>query len=209
MSNAGALAKDHVEWLDGFSGNLDETDCLFIQELLVRTPAVNVSYLSEGFVERYSVFSLDGAVALRELLTDGVDICNNVSSAESLKGVLTTNDLLLNEFWNRGEFIVMTINTPEKVEEKLTESIRKSKAGLADRRISSIKKEFRWLDSLFRHLRNSMAHGQFRRVEANFGAAYIFQDANADKNISARIVLSEKRLRQWVTELRRLEKVGV
>ena len=69
------------------------------------------------------------------------------------------------------------------------------------------KADFYRIDSLFRHLRNALAHGQCRRVVKNQGTYYwAIQDNNAKGSITARMLLSEETLDKWLDLLCKRDK---
>lgn len=53
------------------------------------------------------------------------------------------------------------------------------------------------LNSLFYHIRNSIAHGRFDIIKKETGNIFIMEDVNKE-NISARMVLKESTLLNWI-----------
>ena len=105
------------------------------------------------------------------------------------------------------EFVAMTTNSASVVSSSLIRSVVASNTGLAKYWTRLIRAPVEWIDALFRHLRNAIAHGQC----AQFGECDMsaFQDSNKDENISFRFELSKTRLQRWITRLNRLEITGV
>lgn len=209
MANPGAVSKDHLEWLDFEKSDFSDFELRLIAELLLRSPAIDVTRFSTGFVERFGVATTDAAEALLEDLTQDLVLYPDQESAEDLRSVLIKQDLLNGEFWRHGEFILMTINVPNYVAIDLTAPILGSNGALSEQRAACAKRRYRRLDALFRHIRNALAHGQFQRKDNLGDTCYIFQDANIDGNISARMVLSEERLQNWITRIYYLDTIGV
>jgi hypothetical protein len=63
------------------------------------------------------------------------------------------------------------------------------------------KRKIAYTNQIFRHLRNSLAHGQVAVLTCEKGKFYIFQDENGKHNISARIIIQRSTLEKWITIL--------
>lgn len=61
------------------------------------------------------------------------------------------------------------------------------------------KSEFHRLDAVFRHLRNAFAHGRFCRLEnASGDAVWALQDSNSRGKVTARLLIKESTLDEWL-----------
>ena len=79
-----------------------------------------------------------------------------------------------------------------------------------DKKKTLIKDKYLQVDALFRHLRNAIAHGAFQIKEVDSGKRIcVFQDASNSGDLSARLVIKEKTLREWIAAFRRYEQQGV
>lgn len=62
-----------------------------------------------------------------------------------------------------------------------------------------------YVNKIFYHLRNSLAHGCFGSLELEKTKFYIFQDENRNHDISARMILRQSTLENWITILQKRE----
>ena len=206
----GEPAKAHIEWVDEVRfRNLNSFDAELIAEFLIGTPALGVSAQSQGFADRYGIKTSDDAEALFNELMKGVE--NKVAGdAAELAKMLTSSNRLSGEFWTLGEFAFFSIGNPSTVAaNNFADAVVNSNSAIADQKKQLVKNKISKLDALFRHLRNSLAHGSFNSFAANGSRIYVFQDANTKGDISARICISESNLRRAITTLRRCEAIGV
>ena len=101
---------------------------------------------------------------------------------------------------------IQSSNTYEELEAKLQESDLKN--GFPEDSISEkiyIRVDDNELMSIFRHLRNSFAHGRFNVIDSNGEQYFLFEDRSTrnDKKkntypISARMILRESTLLKWI-----------
>lgn len=54
------------------------------------------------------------------------------------------------------------------------------------------------LNSIFYHIRNSLAHGRFNIIEQNNDWIFIMEDINLHKKVSARMILRKSTLLDWI-----------
>ena len=59
---------------------------------------------------------------------------------------------------------------------------------------------------LFRHIRNAVAHGRVRIINAGKNTAFVFEDVNPKNKISARIILRKSTLLKWIDMIEAGEK---
>ena len=214
----GASYYDHLEWIENGIGSLNNTPRYVIDELLICTPALDVSARSAGLIDRFRIKDSDDAEVLFGELTEGVNIFTSskllfASSSDEVERILIENELLNGEFWRNGEFVVYTIPSETKRQVKtLVEELSQSNVGLKEQKQKLIQNKFQRVDALFRHIRNSLAHGAFQVVEVEGVDMMILQDGNSSqaiRQISSRMVISMDRLANWRTLFRRLEVEGV
>lgn len=214
----GASYYEHIEWIDKDLDSLQKIPRYIIDELLFRSPALEVTVQSDGFIDRFRMSDSDDAETLFQALTEGVMVLTGsnrryATSFDEVESLLSEHDLLSGEFWTKGEFVVYTIPNDTKRQVKtLVDNLSKNNVGLKEQKQKLIQDKFKCLDALFRHIRNSFAHGAFQMFDVR-GVGYLaLQDGSLSSNpmqISSRMVISESRLSRWRTLFRRLEANGI
>lgn len=207
---------DHVEWLDDIETLETDLGKLMVREFLLCSPALEVSVRSSGWISRFGVNDSDDAEILftemmrdiRLLKSDGNRYATSVKEVEAL---LEANELLDGNFWECGSFAVYTVPNDVKtqVNKAIDAAVAKNSA-LKDKKRKLVKDKYLQMDSLFRHLRNAIAHGAFQIKEMNNGKRVcVFQDSSTSGDLSARAVIGEEKLRGWIALLRKYEQQGV
>lgn len=206
----GTPSRDHISWVNTKRFRKPEDfDQQLLAEFLLGTPAVDVSAQSAGFIQRFKCNSSDDAEALFIAMTEGVDVMK-VDTANELALELRATDRLEGGFWETGEFAVfVTGNTSAKVADEFAKTTIDPSSAIFDTKSRLIKRKIAQLDAFFRHIRNALAHGSFNSFATESGQVYAFQDANPAGYISARICLSEKRLKSIITTIHRCEIEGI
>lgn len=194
---------DSAGWI---KPSMSAVESPLLSRLMVRfvylSEAHGVSKSREGFIkdlrvdrsERarslYNKFELDGTVCLRAF-----------SSPDDLGQALKNEGLSDNDFVHYdNEFAFFIFSGYSAVSSRvgeLSEFKKGAKRKSGQKRQN--KSDFYRLDSLFRHLRNSLAHGQCMRIEsAKGGAVWALQDSNARGVVTSRMLLRETTLFEWV-----------
>lgn len=214
----GASYYGNLGWLNSDPSSLRDVPRYVIDELLIGSPALEVSVRSEGFINRFNLKDSDDAETLFEELTEGLRVLTSsnrryATNADEVESLLNSNGLMNGKFWTRGEFVVYTIPNDTKQQVKtLVSKLSENNVGLKNQKQKLIQDKFQCLDALFRHIRNSLAHGSFQMMEVQGAKVMIFQDGNQSssfRQISSRMVISEDRLSKWRTLFRRLEIEGI
>ena len=211
-----AKSKDYLDWISP----LEESDPSFLyflmKEFLIKSPALDVSVRSNGWITRFGVNDSDDAEVLFDTLTEGINCFTSkksryANSASEVERLLRENRCLTGPFWIEKQFAVYTI--PNDVKSQVGSAIdtaSKSNAALKGAKRKLIKDKYLQMDALFRHIRNSLAHGSFQpRLIDERHKVCIFQDSSVSGDLSARIVLKEETLRKWTNCFQKFEKEGV
>mgnify|MGYP004646247385 FL=1 len=207
---------NHIEWLD----NVDTLDTdlgkTVFREFLLCSPALEVSARSKGWISRFGINDSDDAEILFDELTRDVRVIKSdgsryATSASEVERLLCTEGLIAGEFWNAASFIVYTVPNEAKTQvNKAVEAATDGNTLFKDKKKTLIKDNYLQVDALFRHLRNAIAHGAFQIKEVDSGKRIcVFQDASNSGDLSARLVIKEKTLREWIAAFRRYEQQGV
>lgn len=200
---------EHIGWLP-MDVKEDKTLQLLIQEFLIKTPALETSFRSKGFVERFHLHGVADALTLYEYLTKDLEFVWERDSAGTLAEKIKEKGWDADDFWDKGELMAVLIPSATKKDVGMIVDGLPKATALVEERREVTKKYFNIDDAIFKHIRNSLAHGLFGVFDDSQGMRiYAFQDSNSNNDVSARIVLSEKRLRDWVTSFRRFEMKGV
>lgn len=135
--------------------------------------------------------------------------CTDLSCrGKSLKSYRWDDKKVLKDFLIKQKSIeIQSGNTYEELEAKLQESDLKN--GFPEDTISEkiyIRVDDNELMSIFRHLRNSFAHGRFNVIDSNGEQYFLFEDRSTriDKKkntypVSARMILRKSTLLKWIT----------
>lgn len=205
----GAKASDHIGWVNAQFRSLTEFAGAPYQGIPHRHTSNRLSKQSSGFISRFSVNETADAEVLLDEICQGLDVYWH-ESAERLKESLINSDRLGDIFWKHGEFASMvTSSTVTRAIKPMLEAIEKNKTARTEQKTRLVRSKYEKVDTFFRHIRNAIAHGSFRRIGNDSSALYAFQDENRDGFISARMVISEKHLRDIITSMREFEKNGI
>ncbi len=216
MGNENLNGHENIEWLDSAETCDTEFGHFLIRSFLLLSPAIGTSVRSRGWVERFRIQDgTDADLLFNAILMPGVAHCETrrygyADNAVELKRYLEKNNYLHGKFWERGEFAAFLnhATSNERVSALIGAQLehnnkyRSSKGKYLHGCYSQV-------DSLFRHMRNALAHGCYQIKNLSNGKrACIFQDTHNGK-MTARIVLTEERLRRWQAEIKRLDEQGI
>lgn len=210
-----AIHKDNLQWLEQADRPFESIPIQVIEELLIKSPALDVSARSQGFINRFHIKNSLDAEALFEHLTEGVDVLKPegsrcASSADEVETLLRSSNLFNGPFWNNGEFLLFTVSSETKTQVKrFVDEIDSSNSRLGKQKAELVKIKFQMVDSLFRHIRNSFAHGSFQTKIVQGTPHLVLQDGNTKGKMSARMVLKTERLEAWITDFYQFQKIGI
>ena len=187
----------------------DEAKKLF-EWFVLGTPAIGVSQRSSGFIEYAHVNTTLTAEALfAALQKNGPAICVYDSSAE-LRTEISKIQKLNTTFWFTGEcaHMVKGDNDGAKNEiKKLSDFILASNSALKKEQTSIVHRRFLNIDTLFRHIRNALAHGCYFQFCLDSQPYFFLFDLNQYGELSAVFSLSYSRLLDWHKQIERLAHV--
>ena len=207
---------DYIEWIDDIDTIDTDLGHLLLREFLLRTPTLEASVRSDGWINRFRIHDSDDAETLFEELTTNVRLLRNTnpryaSSAKEVEDLLRVVNLLEGRYWESSSFAVYTVpNDAKKQVESAIDSAVSQNSLLQDKKRQLVKAKYLQVDALFRHIRNAIAHGAFqiKKVDDRHKVC-VFQDSSVSGDLSARIVLGEEILREWVASFSRYEQSGV
>lgn len=207
---------DYIEWIDDIDTLDTDLGHLVLREFLLRTPALEASARSDGWINRFQIHDSDDAEALFESMTEKIKVISSdryryASSVDEVARLLQREGLLDGSFWEKGSFAVYAIPNEAKTQvKKAVDSAVATNNMLKSKKSKLIKVKYLQVDALFRHIRNAIAHGAFqiKKVDDRHKVC-VFQDSSVSGDLSARIVLGEEILREWVASFSRYEQNGV
>ena len=207
---------DYLEWIDDVKSLDTDFGRFLLREFLLRTPTLEASARSDGWINRFRIHDSDDAETLFEELTTNVRLLRKAnpryaSSAKEVEELLRDGGLLEGRFWENAPFAVYTVpNDAKKQVESAIDSAVSQNSLLKDKKKQLVKTKYLQVDALFRHIRNAIAHGAFQiKMVDDRHKVCVFQDSSVSGDLSARIVLGEEILREWVTSFSRYEQNGV
>lgn len=207
---------DYLEWIDDVKSLDTDFRRLLLREFLLRTPTLEASARSDGWINRFRIHDSDDAETLFEELTTNVRLLRKANrryafSAKEVEELLREENLLEGCFWENSSFAVYTVpNDAKKQVESAIDSAVSQNSLLQDKKRQLVKAKYLQVDALFRHIRNAIAHGAFqiKKVDDRHKVC-VFQGSSVSGDLSARIVLGEEILREWVASFSRYEQNGV
>lgn len=192
-------------WISKTSFDEEEKKKLktYLLRFVSESEAIEASRLTGGFITDLTINTTVNAtsfLAQMRLKDSDISFRSFESPNELARGL--RDDLIANDDFlvYEGEFVYIcnsTLVSVAKEINKLKEFAPNQKKKEGKKRQN--KSEFRRLDAIFRHLRNSFAHGQFTRFKKDDGSYYwALQDANSKGRVTARCLLKESTLDSWV-----------
>lgn len=211
MKNNGLKADGYSKWIPP---EINEENILWIlNEYVIKTPSYGTSKKSRdlfnfyGYTDAQEYKNLYDEL-LKNMDTDNVAFCN---SYEDLKNSILNHPIMC--------FLDATpIPTAEVVlcyagsnsEDKLFKNCfpelkvdAKGKKNLERQSEAEFNRNIVYIDKLFAHIRNAFAHGSFADVVYNGETYFFLQDENNNGYISARMLLKETTLKEWLCVLER------
>lgn len=176
---------------------------IYLLRFVSESEAIEASRLTGGFIADLTINTTVNAtsfLAQMRLKDSDISFRSFESPNDLARGL--RDDLIANDDFlvYEGEFVYIcnsTLVSVAKEINKLKEFAPNQKKKEGKKRQN--KSEFRRLDAIFRHLRNSFAHGQFTRFKKDDGSYYwALQDANSKGRVTARCLLKESTLDSWV-----------
>lgn len=177
-----------------------------IMMLLLLTPAIKVSRLSEGLIDSYKIVRTTSASAVLKRIEEEIVKVHFFESSSKLEQYLVeSNPESSSDYSTFGELAYCTYTRPADAEKQI-DNLKEVKqasvdSGYAKEESEIIKATFFRLDSFFRHLRNGIAHGCIRKFSQNNIAYYLIFDISKNKDkdtdsefLSAIFILSEEKL---------------
>ena len=205
--NNGLLASAYSDWINA-DISIDSNTKQYIEFFVMGTPSLGLSWKGRELYSFYFYENPEEYVALWDKLCEGIedylcaktydelweklkkhewlcfsDMPTDVAEAIYIYVGDYKNDKLHKEYFSES-----------KVDSKGKENKKRSEEAKEYTRIACVNK-------LFYHVRNSFAHGCYALFEDEMERYYIFQDVKPgerEKTISARIVVSEARIKKWI-----------
>lgn len=209
MAIDGLYAKNYSNWITQET-SIDPITKSFIEFYAIGTPAYKLSWKGKNLYSYYGYQQLQDYLDLFKKICEGLDHTIFASTYGELKAYLLKNrslcfssaptevieaiciyvgDYKENEFF-KDYFSSLTVTSKGK-----SNSERQKKAD--DNKVIS------YINRLFYHIRNSFAHGGYTILENEQESYYVFQDVGHNDIISARIIVSETRLNDWMETLKK------
>lgn len=211
MPKEGMSASEHSRWLDKEQFKVEGFLATLFENFVVRSPAFGLSAKGRDLYMEYSMIGPKDFKALWD------ELCKGLSDSECLIGKtrkevkehITRSTLLnfdetpasLSEAFCIG--VVKTLKEDElyrKYFSALSIESSKGKSQVDIHRDSEERWSIVYVNKLFRHLRNGLAHARYIIVSCDNIEYYIIEDETGDE-ITARMILSRERLNTWISLL--------
>lgn len=200
-SRSALLSADATGWLT-FKRNI--IDSSILPSLLIRfvylSEAHGVSKSTSGFISDLRIDRTERASSLYKKLGSDLGVrVRAFSNPDDLGAALSEDGLAGDDFTNQDQEFAYFVFSGHSAIAKRVKELPEFRKGAVRKTGSKRqnKSEFYRLDSLFRHLRNSLAHGQFSKVDNDGESFWAFQDSNAKGLVTSRWLLRETTLSKW------------
>ena len=131
---------DYLEWIDCIDTLDTDLGHLLLREFLLRTPTLEASARSDGWINRFRIHDSDDADTLFEELTTNVRLLRKANrryafSAKEVEELLREENLLEGCFWENSSFAVYTVpNDAKKQVESAIDSAVSQNSLLQDKK---------------------------------------------------------------------------
>ena len=205
MAKDGLIATSYSKWLE-HPITIDETIKQFIEFFVIRTPSFKLSHRERNLYSYYRCTTPDDYVQLWNSLCLGIeDKCCKEKYGQLKTELLAHKWLCFDDIpTDIEEAIYMVVG--KYSEDELYKAFFSSLPAIQSKgkkkeeieTEANRKHSIAYVNTLFRHIRNSFAHGCFALIENDNDTFFIFQDEDRDHRMSARIVVTERRLESWI-----------
>lgn len=191
---------DWLEPQENSSSMFDDEDIRFaFEEFLIKSPSVGCSCLAKDFIDGQRVTTSALAEVLRNHLLEKVEF-EFFDGSPNLKSEISKVVVGGSDVWRDGEYAYLVLNFPNAAIDRFKEldGCRQRNAAYIEKEAEKIVLErFKEVDSIYRHLRNALAHGTFKKVYVSNEKGLFLYDLNRDGNLSAVMFLTFARLKNW------------
>lgn len=211
MTQKGLDSSQYGIWINTHDISIDTYTHLLYEQFVLGTPAYDLSKKGRDLLSFYHCDDIrDYEILYKDLSLDSLD-CSFSETCEDLKREILQHswlgfkdlpsDVAEAVYIYVGDYKDSTLYKAgfshlPKIDNKLPNEQR---AAEKQRR-----KKVACIDKMFAHLRNSMAHGRFNILDAEEDRYYIFQDEYHGL-VSARMILRQRTLDQWIQVLKKME----
>lgn len=173
----------------------------YASRFVMESEAIGATKQTNGFIKDLSISTTQRVRSfIRSLSLDYDVLYAAVGDPEKLTALLQKEKLDGKDYIEAEVPFCFFVFSGLSVVSKQVNELKEFRSGEAKKSGSAKqnKSEFYRLDCLFRHLRNSIAHGQYKCLEkVDKEPMWAFQDSNSRGVITARMVLPESILDSW------------
>lgn len=202
---------DMTKWTKDGEFQLSSNTTRLFEWYVLGTPAINVSRRSKGFIQSAHIDTTLGAEALFNSFNEKDFSIQVLDKSSDLEVIIKELQNHSSDFWLDGELALMVRGEQAdavKAIQKLSEYKTAETSALKNEQTTIVKRRFLNIDTLFRHIRNALAHACFFEFELNCKPAFFLFDLNQSENLSAVFSLSFSRLERWHNQLERLARTA-
>lgn len=209
MARYGLDAHSYSKWISN-DIVIDELTKRFFEFYVLGTPSFGISQKGRDLYSYYHYTKVEEYEALWNFLCKDINDCYCAETYEKLKDHLTNHSWLgFSEMpTDIAEAICIYVGDKYATDElynaffsALPSTDVKGKKNEERKKEADTRKRIAYANKLFRHIRNSFAHGRFALFENEEDTYYLLQDSNQNDEVSARIIVSATRLIQWIDTL--------
>ena len=198
---------DVSKWARVGETKLSDNAMHLFEWFVLGTPAIGLSKRSAGFIRGAHIHTTLDAEALFNVLNDQPSFIRIFDSSAALRTEVAKLEQQKTDFWVDGEQVFMVkgdSNSATDEIKKLPEYERAKSSPLKQEQTKIVVQRFLNIDTLFRHMRNALAHGCYFEFEMSDQPAFFLFDINQYKELSAVFSITFSRLQLWHNHLERL-----
>lgn len=202
--NNGMQAKDYSDWIDS-NIEMNTAEKKLMESYVLGSPSSGLSWKGRSLYSYYCFQDFKDYTVLWGKMREGIADCVCVKTYVQLEEKIREHPWLT--FNERPSDITETIymyvgdyKQDQLFKEHFSDRIVKNSGKTnAERKNEADKnKKIAYVDRMLGHVRNSFAHGCYASLNQNNEIYYILQDVTKDGIISARIIVTLSRLRNWI-----------
>lgn len=211
MAKDGLLASVNSGWIDRSDYRIDSFTVEMFENFVLGTPSVDISEKGRDLYTVYSLIEPSSYKLLWKKLTDGISECLIGKSAKEVKELINKSTILNYSTIPAKLTEAICIQVPEAYQADelyrkhfltLPAISSKGKNNIDRHKDAEERRTVSYVNRLFRHIRNSLAHGRFAIADSEGDEYYILQDVSNQGEVSARMIIRQSRLKEWMSLLK-------
>lgn len=182
-----------IEWISPWEYELCDSEKDILERYLLRTLATGSSVRSNGFIDVFGIsYSIEAEDYINRLF-EGLPVHAFFEHSSELNSWIEKNR---DVFDKDIEFYACTRGAPSALTKRVDSLCEVTDLATKNKEATKqVKRRFFELDAIYRHIRNALAHGQYKILPEK--ERFIFFDLSQGEDVSAIGCLSLSRMEKW------------